>query len=105
MSPRRPSAQQHGVTRLLMVLPLSCDPRADRSLAAGPSSFQVFRDRTDTRRNDTHTRENRPMYDMSPDWGPASPHPDNPRSHENVQAAVQASLDLRDNGGQRPDDN
>jgi hypothetical protein len=41
------------------------------------------------------------MYDMYPEWGPASHHPDNPRSHE----AVQQSLDLRDNGGQRPDDN
>jgi hypothetical protein len=41
------------------------------------------------------------MYDMYPDWGPASHYPDNPRSHE----AVQASLDLRDNGGERPDDN
>ena len=45
------------------------------------------------------------MYDMYPDWGPAQHHPDNPRSHENVQAALQASLDLRDNGGERPDDN
>jgi hypothetical protein len=47
------------------------------------------------------------MYDMYPEWGPASeavppwavqPDPSN-------QAAVQASLDLRDNGGERPDDN
>ena len=45
------------------------------------------------------------MYDMYPDWGPASHHPANPRSHENISAAVQASLDLRDNGGLRPDDN
>jgi hypothetical protein len=45
------------------------------------------------------------MYDMYPEWGPASHHPDNPRSHENVSAALQESLDLRDNGGQRPDDN
>jgi hypothetical protein len=41
------------------------------------------------------------MYDMYPDWGPASHQPENPRSAE----AVQASLDLRDNGGERPDDN
>jgi len=49
------------------------------------------------------------VYDMYPDWGPAknraafeaAVQPDAPRSHE----AVQASLDLRDNGGQRPDDN
>ena len=45
------------------------------------------------------------MYDMYPDWGPAQYHPENPRSQENVSAALQASLDLRDNGGQRPDDN
>ena len=45
------------------------------------------------------------MYDMYPEWGPAQHHPDNPRSHENVNRALQASLDLRDNGGQRPDDN
>jgi len=41
------------------------------------------------------------MYEMYPDWGPASHHTDNPQSYE----AVQESLDLRDNGGQRPDDN
>jgi hypothetical protein len=49
------------------------------------------------------------MYDMYPDWGPAkhrapfeaSRQPDNAHSSD----AVQASLDLRDNGGQRPDDN
>ena len=48
------------------------------------------------------------MYDMYPEWGPASHtvppwavRPDNPRSQE----AVQESLDLRDNGGERPDDN
>ena len=41
------------------------------------------------------------MYDMYPDWGPANHQPENPHSRE----AVQASLDLRDNGGERPDDN
>jgi hypothetical protein len=49
------------------------------------------------------------MYDMYPDWGPAKhrapyaavPQPESPRGNE----AVQSSLDLRDNGGQRPDDN
>ena len=41
------------------------------------------------------------MYDMYPDWGPARNHPDSPWSRE----AVQRSLDLRDNGGERPDDN
>ncbi len=49
------------------------------------------------------------MYDMYPDWGPAKNRTtsdaayqaDDTHSHE----AVQTSLDLRDNGGQRPDDN
>jgi hypothetical protein len=41
------------------------------------------------------------MYDMYPDWGPTRNNPDSPLNHD----AVQASLDLRDNGGQRPDDN
>ena len=42
------------------------------------------------------------VYDMYPDdWGPANHQSENPHS----QQAVQASLDLRDNGGQRPDDN
>jgi hypothetical protein len=45
------------------------------------------------------------MYDLYPDWGPASHHPENPRSIEATNAALQESLDLRDNGGQRPDDN
>lgn len=41
------------------------------------------------------------MYDMYPEWGPAR--------HDTYDAddrgAVQAALDLRDNGGERPDDN
>jgi hypothetical protein len=41
------------------------------------------------------------MYDMYPDWGPANHSAENPRSFE----AVQAALDLRDSGSQRPDDN
>jgi hypothetical protein len=42
------------------------------------------------------------VYDMYPDsWGPANHQPENPHSQE----ALQASLDLRDNGGERPDDN
>ena len=40
------------------------------------------------------------MYDMYPDWGPASHHPDNPRSHENISAAVQAVA--RPAGQRRP---
>jgi len=47
------------------------------------------------------------MYEMYPsEWGPARHDPDSPSSN----LAVQAALDLRDNGGayindQRPDDN
>ena len=41
------------------------------------------------------------MYDMYPDWGPARHDPENPHSTR----AVQTALDLRDNGGERPDDN
>jgi hypothetical protein len=48
------------------------------------------------------------MYDMYPEWGPTSQavppwavQPDD----TDTRAAVQASLDLRDNGGERPDDN
>nr|WP_297414979.1 hypothetical protein [uncultured Nocardioides sp.] len=43
------------------------------------------------------------MYDMYPEWGPSRHYDDNGTQTEN--AAVQAGLDLRDNGGQRPDDN
>jgi hypothetical protein len=41
------------------------------------------------------------MYDMYPEWGPAKNNPESPNS----QWAVQQALDLRDNGGERPDDN
>jgi hypothetical protein len=42
------------------------------------------------------------MYDFYPsEWGPAR---HDPESHQHRQALQQA-LDLRDNGGQRPDDN
>jgi hypothetical protein len=43
------------------------------------------------------------MYDMYPEWGPARH-----REHEggeDARQSVQSGLDLRDNGGQRPDDN
>jgi hypothetical protein len=43
------------------------------------------------------------MYDMYPDWGPARHNPD--YAPEPEQQAVQYGMDLRDNGGQRPDDN
>lgn len=41
------------------------------------------------------------MYDMYPEWGPAKNDPDSPRGNQ----ALQAALDLRDNGAQHPDDN
>lgn len=40
------------------------------------------------------------MYDMYPEWGPS-----HLRDKTESQSAVQASPDLRDNGGERPDDN
>ena len=43
------------------------------------------------------------MYEMYPEWGPAKNDPDHPMSAGS--GAVQASLDLRDHGGPRPDDN
>ena len=45
------------------------------------------------------------MYPEHPEWGPASHDPENPFSHEATTRAVQRALDLRDNGGPRPDDN
>ena len=41
------------------------------------------------------------MYDMYPEWGPAKNNPESTRSSQ----ALQAAIDLRDNGGERPDDN
>ena len=41
------------------------------------------------------------MYDMYPEWGPARHEYANAAN----EAALQAALDLRDIGGQRPDDN
>ncbi len=41
------------------------------------------------------------MYDMYPEWGPAKHNPTSPMN----QQALQSALDLRDNGGERPDDN
>ena len=40
------------------------------------------------------------MYDMYPEWGP-----NRQAANAQAQQAVQAALDLRDNGGERPDDN
>ena len=43
------------------------------------------------------------MYDMYPEWGPAR-HSTDAGQGPGLQA-IQTGLDLRDNGGQRPDDN
>jgi hypothetical protein len=43
------------------------------------------------------------MYDMYPEWGP-SRHRDDEEGAASQQP-VQYGLDLRDGGGQRPDDN
>lgn len=53
------------------------------------------------------------MYDLYPEWGPAKHRTDDHhdrhdrREHrrQHTGGAVQAALDLRDNGGPRPDDN
>lgn len=41
------------------------------------------------------------MYENYPEWGPAKHDPDSPAA----QVSVHPALDLRDAGGQRPDDN
>jgi hypothetical protein len=43
------------------------------------------------------------MYDMYPEWGPSRHYDSN--GDDRLDQAVQAGLDLRDNGGERPDDN
>ncbi|MDE0779052.1 MAG: hypothetical protein OSB43_22450 [Nocardioides sp.] len=46
------------------------------------------------------------MYDLYPDWGPAKHRTEEAAMGTTTAgSALQASLDLRDNGGQRPDDN
>jgi hypothetical protein len=50
------------------------------------------------------------MYDMYLEWGPSRHRLDEPTgapasSGPGALAGVQAGLDLRDNGGERPDDN
>jgi hypothetical protein len=51
------------------------------------------------------------MYDMYPEWGPSRHRTDATdgtvagEDGRKALAGVQAGLDLRDNGGQRPDDN
>jgi hypothetical protein len=41
------------------------------------------------------------MYDMYPEWGPAR---NRDNDDDQALASVQHGLDLRDNGGERPDD-
>jgi hypothetical protein len=46
------------------------------------------------------------MYDMYPEWGPSRHRQDGHDANDpQALASVQAGLDLRDNGGERPDDN
>ena len=45
------------------------------------------------------------MYDMYPDWGPARNNPENPMNREAMRQMMQAALDQRDSGNDRPDDN
>ena len=49
------------------------------------------------------------MYDMYPEWGPSRHRSDDDPTRASgsrgALAGVQTGLDLRDNGGQRPDDN
>ena len=54
------------------------------------------------------------MYDMYPEWGPAHHDPEHPLNamgnpgsnwQPRNSGALQVALDLRDNGGERPDDN
>jgi hypothetical protein len=52
------------------------------------------------------------MYDMYPEWGPQRHRFDEPADRPSTDpsthpglSGVQTGLDLRDNGGQRPDDN
>ncbi len=45
------------------------------------------------------------MYDMYPEWGPAHLDDEHPSDPTSWTSPVQESLDLRDHGGERPDDN
>jgi len=45
------------------------------------------------------------MYEMYPEWGPAKHDPESLTSQVAQKWALQVALDLRDNGGPRPDDN
>ncbi len=45
------------------------------------------------------------MYDMYPEWGPAHLDKEHRSTTADWTSPVQESLDLRDRGGERPDDN
>ncbi len=45
------------------------------------------------------------MYDMYPEWGPTQLDEERPANTSKPPGPVQESLDLRDHGGERPDDN
>ncbi len=45
------------------------------------------------------------MYDLYPDWGPAKHRADEPTMGSGAHPASPPSLDRRDGGAQRPDDN
>jgi hypothetical protein len=91
------------------VLWTSCAVRSTTRAAGSASRRLVTIHRTDQTGDESRSTT---MYDMYPDWGPAkhrapsdAPYqPDGPRGRGSNEA-LQASLDLRDNGGQRPDDN
>jgi hypothetical protein len=53
------------------------------------------------RRTTSDPSRSNAMYDMYPEWGPAHLRQDT----DAYASALQTSLDLRDNGGERPDDN
>jgi hypothetical protein len=84
--------------------------------AARPAGSRPDQDRWDTdhaktgQKNTLTTghrmeRENSTMYDMYPEWGPAAHDEDHPAHSSHWATPVQESMDLRDNGGERPDDN
>jgi hypothetical protein len=57
----------------------------------------------ETTHSQHHDFQEHTMYDMYPEWGPSRHYGD--ATAQGGSEAVQAGLDLRDNGGQRPDDN
>ena len=45
------------------------------------------------------------VYDMYPEWGPTARDTEHPAHPARESKPVQESIDRRENGGQRPDDN